>query len=298
MAARIKIIRFTAGFLGVLVLLTASFAAVIPWCHTYGATPAEVLQNYPGDEILSRPNLVWTHGVSIQAPAEKVWPWIAQISDSRAAFYSFTFIENMISGYSLYHNADTIHPEWQNPQPGQGLIADIMKIKTVEQGKYLLGEMEVPGLGWTWLWEVVPQDSQASRLLMRMRIQSTGSANNPMITNIIDLGGFVMEKGMLQGIQDRAEGRIPPPYFEAASILFWLIAALAGFGAAWRFMVQRNWLKPLAIGVAVIPILFLFTFIQPVLWVRLLLDIILLAGLWWAWGPALKKELVKPVLPK
>jgi hypothetical protein len=38
----------------------------------------------------------WTHAITIDAPPEAVWPWIAQLGDERGGFYSFTFFENQV----------------------------------------------------------------------------------------------------------------------------------------------------------------------------------------------------------
>jgi hypothetical protein len=46
----------------------------------------------------------------------------------------------------------------------------------------------------------------------------------------------------------------------------------------------RVWWKPLAVAVAAVLALLLFTFDQPPLWLRLLLDAALVLGMWRSWG--------------
>jgi hypothetical protein len=102
-------------------LLAASFAAVIPAIHRWGATDAEVTQVLPGDELLPNPPVAWTNAITIDAPPAQVWPWIAQLGDGRGGFYSFTFIENRVGALTgaadytvVYRNAERIVPEWQH----------------------------------------------------------------------------------------------------------------------------------------------------------------------------------------
>jgi len=41
----------------------------------------------PGDELMPRVDLTATRAVTIQATADAVWPWIAQLGQGRGGFY-------------------------------------------------------------------------------------------------------------------------------------------------------------------------------------------------------------------
>jgi len=84
------LIRLFAALIGLVVLLVVAFSIILPWIPTWGARDEEIAQALPGDEILANPALTMTHGISIDARPEDVWPWIAQIGDVRGAFYSYT----------------------------------------------------------------------------------------------------------------------------------------------------------------------------------------------------------------
>jgi hypothetical protein len=60
--------RLLAGLGVLLALLIGWFAAVIPAIHRWGATDEEVSRVLPDDELLP----------------EQIWPWIAQLGDTRA----------------------------------------------------------------------------------------------------------------------------------------------------------------------------------------------------------------------
>jgi hypothetical protein len=224
-----------------------------------------------------------------------VWPWIAQIGDTRGGFYSYTFIENRVGALMgagdyqvVYINADRTAPEWQNPRPGDAIIQGALKIRAVETGKYVLADsISAEAFYWLWLWHLEPAGAgDQTRLLVRFGIDLPGEDSNPVMTFVMDVGGFVMEQRMLQGIKLRAEGGHEPAWMETAEIVLWLLAFGVGLAAAVAFLVRPKWKRPLAVAVAAVAALFVLTFVQPALWLRVLIDVLLMAGLLWAWEPA------------
>jgi hypothetical protein len=57
-----------------------------------------------------------TRAITIQTPAEDVWPWIAQLGQGRGGFYSYDAVENLI-GCDI-HSADQIVERWQDVEIG------------------------------------------------------------------------------------------------------------------------------------------------------------------------------------
>ena len=142
--------RFFLGLLLVVSFLTVSFAWLPGWIHTYGTNEQEVQAKYPGDEILNTPVVEWTHAITIAASPAVVWPWVAQIGDAKGGFYSYTFIENLISNADIYHNASQVISQFQNPQPGEEIIDSVLPIKEVKTSEFLLAATrDFMGLGWT-----------------------------------------------------------------------------------------------------------------------------------------------------
>ncbi len=242
----------------------------------------------PGDEILSAPDVDWTNARTINAPPEQVWPWLAQIGDTRGGFYSFTFIEDRVgqmtgnAGYSVdYTNANTIRPEWQDPQPGEQIIQGQLKWEGFEPGKWLLANSVDPNvMGWTWVWHIAPTaDGKATRLVNRMGIQAMAGGDNPVMTFFIGNGAFIMEQRMMNGIKAHAEGWTEPPYQETVEMVLWFVALIVGIAAAILFVARRPWVAPLTLAVASVFVILFFTFSQPVIGVRVLLDVALVVGL-------------------
>jgi hypothetical protein len=65
-----------------------------PWHHRWGATDAEIQKTLPGDNLIVATSQI-THGITVDAPAEKVWSWLMQIGQDRSGFYSYTPRENL-----------------------------------------------------------------------------------------------------------------------------------------------------------------------------------------------------------
>ena len=287
MSPSTKVVRLVAGTLLVIIILVATFLLLPRWTPTWGATEAEVTRTLPGDELIERTPSDSTHGAMIDAPPEEVWPWIAQIGDDRGGFYSYTFIENplqkMAGGEAVYHNASRILPEFQNPQPGEGLIVDSLQVYAVEPGKWLLAAQSSGDgdFGWVWLWHVEPVGTDQSRLLVRQAMRLFPEAGNPVMTTVTDLGAFVMGQRMIKGIKLRAEGRTEPALIEVVEILLWVAALIVGVGAAVLFVMRPSWQAPLLLGLAALFTLIWFTVWLPPIWLRLVFDIALFALLWW-----------------
>jgi len=75
-----------------LVLAGADYAAyhwgLRPWYERWGATGEEVRAVLPGDELVPRPIFVRTRAQTINAPVDKVWPWLQQLGQDKASLYT------------------------------------------------------------------------------------------------------------------------------------------------------------------------------------------------------------------
>ena len=185
-----------------------------PWHRRWGATDAEVAGPMPLDDRVSDPTAVSTRAIAIDAPPEKVWPWLAQMGDRpRAGYYSYTLIEKL-QGLDVA-NSDRIMPEYQTLEVGQAIDkGGTMVVLAVEPGRYLvLGpKTPPPWLDSTWAFALFPRDGCKTRLVTRVRARYSlrGMLKAlPWYTwpfwLFIDPGVFVMEHKMLLEIKKRAE---------------------------------------------------------------------------------------------
>jgi hypothetical protein len=84
-----------AIFASVAALGTYAFA-IHPAMMRRGATGDEVRGPWPGDDLGATGVARTTCGITIDAPARDIWPWIVQLGQDRAGFYSYRWLENAI----------------------------------------------------------------------------------------------------------------------------------------------------------------------------------------------------------
>ncbi len=281
--------RFWIGFGLVLVVLVAGFGIANALIPNWGSTPEEQAQALPGDEIFAHPVLRWVHGMTIDAKPEAVWPWIAQMGDTRSGFYSYRFVEKAITAVAgidasnYYRNTNTIHPEWQTPPIGQGMIMDAFVLRDYKPNQYMVAA-PTPGTdsaGLLWTWYLSPTADGRTRLIVHMRIQIPGAEGNKLVEGAFNLATFMMERKMMDGIKLRAEGGMEADWVQYGEAAAWFLALGIGLVAARRFMTRAEWKLPLGIGLAAVAMLFVMTYLQPALWVRVFADVVLAGGLVW-----------------
>jgi hypothetical protein len=185
----------------------------------WGVTREEAARDYPGDELIQAPLWQWTHGIQIEAPAQEVWAWIAQLGADRGAFYSYQWLENL-AGCNL-RNAESIHPEWQVHSRDQlRLHAQLpgLPIVLLKQGHYFVAhdpadeQEKTAGRPWvaaSWLFSVEPAGESRCRLISRFRVDCSDnfSAQLSFGPTLLEPVGFAMDRRMLMGIKQRAETR-------------------------------------------------------------------------------------------
>jgi len=180
-------------------------ATVAPWMRQWGSTAEERRQELPGDDLVSDPGLVIDHGVTIAAPPESVWPWLAQIGQDRGGFYSYEWLENL-AGCEM-RNAERVDPEWQRREVGEPVMlhpaAPGLPVTIFEPGRVIGLE------GWGVLVIEPAADGSRTRLIARGRIPR-GSATL-FYRGLLEIPHFVMQRKMLLGIKQRAEAAAAQP---------------------------------------------------------------------------------------
>ena len=182
-----------------------------------GAQPAgKPASLFSGDDLITDPDLTATRAITIQAPASQVWPWIVQLGQGRAGFYSYDFLENLI-GCGI-HSADRVVPEWQDLKPGDqvrlapqaGLaVAHLEAARSlVLRGGVTMGKA-APPYDFTWAFVLNDEPDGATRLLVRERYAYTRPWARLLFEPAAAVS-FMMSQKMLRGIRDRAENTAAP----------------------------------------------------------------------------------------
>ncbi len=172
-------------------------AAAVPWMRRWGSTAVERRARLPGDEVVPAPGIQSTRAVTVGAPPEEVWPWLAQVGQDRGGFYSYEWLENL-AGCRM-RNADRVHPEWQHREIGEEVMMHPARgapVVAFTPGRALVLK------GWG-AFVLEPADDGGTRLLARNRVaRGAGAA---FYAVLVELPHFVMERRMLLGIKHRAE---------------------------------------------------------------------------------------------
>jgi hypothetical protein len=195
--------------------ITGSAAAYLlvgrPWQLGWGTTDEERGATLAGDDLLPNPDLVATRAITVQPPAEQVWPWIAQLGQGRGGFYSYDALENLV-GCDI-HSADRVVPQWQDlkvgdqvklhPEVGLGVVVVEPGRAVVLRGGVPMGAAPPP-YDFTWAFVLQERPEGTTRLLVRERYAYT-QRWAPLLVEPVAAVSFVMSQRMLRGIRDRAE---------------------------------------------------------------------------------------------
>lgn len=220
-----------------------------PWLMDWGSRPVERTMALPGDA--AAPSAYFTRAITIDAPPNAVWPWLVQIGQDRAGFYSYTWLENL-TGADI-RNADEIRPEWQGrtigdkvPMAGAPLRrlggdVTLLTVRVLKPGR-AIGDL--PGR-----FVLLPEGDGTTRLLLREPLAIPERAGLGWV--VWDPMHFVMERRMLRGIKERAEGRpLVPPAVQAVARVGWMLAGLGLLGVFLSRGRRWPWLVlPMAAGV-------------------------------------------------
>ena len=169
----------------------------------WGASAAEAAGALPGDEWLAggpQVRVRMTRAVSIDAPAERVWPWVAQLGRG-AGWYSYDRLDNG-GRPSARHLVGWI------PEPRIGDAAAIGYLRHVKRGRELAWWL--PGIDFlgarfrgVTLYRV-SDEGGGCRLLARMQADATGLLGGLACWLFRVIDGFMARRQLLE-IRARVE---------------------------------------------------------------------------------------------
>jgi hypothetical protein len=189
---------------------TAAYAAVVrPWMLAWGSTEAERTGPLPGDDVLPDADYVTTRAVTIDAPPDRIWPWLVQMGQDRAGFYTHNWVERLLqSGIPDDH---AIHAEWQTLA-----VDDLMRtnrdiggkpmgwpVVAVDPPRSLVVRSKTMPAG-SYAFVLQPIDRDHTRLIVRDR--AAWSAREwPFAALVYEPLHAYMETGLMGGLKRRAE---------------------------------------------------------------------------------------------
>jgi hypothetical protein len=230
--------------------LIAPVATVGGWyvlkrmAHRGGAADAEVHMPLPGDSVVPDPIEQTTHGVTVEATPQEIWPWLAQMGYYRAGWYTdpsgwwdrwidpflFLLLSKKEKGEvkpRTEHSADHIIAEYQNLKVGEIIedgppgtayftITDLepnhaLVLHSTSHVRYIVPPAlrNNPTVGiwcdFTWAFILNPLDAHRTRLLLRTRARYGPAWFRLLFTPVLYLFEWLMPPVMLGRIKARVE---------------------------------------------------------------------------------------------
>jgi proline iminopeptidase len=225
----IKAMRFnmwaeTLGMMG--------YGLLHPRLWTYQATKAEKNMAFPGDELVPRPTAGATYAITIEVPAERIWPWLLQMGYRRALWYSWSPM-HAFPEYKKDVSPWTLHPEWQSLTVGNVLMdGDALNQCSEKKGAWRVREVHdqraivlisardfLEGIEFdprgprpakiygitSWVFYIRPINEKQSRLLIRVRAELGPGLLKIIAWLVFGAGDAVFERTILDGIKSRVE---------------------------------------------------------------------------------------------
>lgn len=192
-----------------------------PWRTRWGATSEEVTRNWAGDPLVRRPDWQSTMAITVNAPPERIWPFLVQVGQGRGGFYSYERLENLI-GCGVV-NAERVLPEHQSLAVGdlirlhrQGPPLTVAVLETRRalvmhggpaDGLATTGTANAPDVESTWALLLEPGTDGTTRLVSRTRYRHGRTwierlAGGPTLLEPIS---YVMTRKMLRVLKHLIE---------------------------------------------------------------------------------------------
>jgi hypothetical protein len=216
-----------------------AYAAIRRLSRRSGATDEEFFGPLPGDDLLPHPMLEWTRATTINAPPDRIWPWLVQMGYGRGGWYTSELFDRIIWRINN-PSSDVILPEWQQLSagdivpdgPGYAAYFRVKEVRTHEAIVYhsirhpysgkpvdptdaaALAQREadlIAGgsyIDFSWTFVLRAAGNQATRLLIRARanISPRWARITEILFGIVDLYHVTT---MFAGIRRRAEASRP-----------------------------------------------------------------------------------------
>lgn len=266
------------ALLGAFGIVVGSFELVVrPWYSRWGATPEEAQRLLPGDEIVPNATVQETRAITIRAPVERVWPWVAQLGQDRGGFYSYDLLENLVG--CAMPTVDRLQPDkqawrlgdklWMYPPEKAGGIG-FATLRTYLPGQALgfgthaMGTAAGAPEDGSWAFIVEPASTTTTRLLVRGR----GAAGRSLLGRAFDRSifepvHFVMERRTMIGIRQLAEGSDRNRTANHLQIGLWAITFGLLVWSAILVLLGRRWQRSLVAFLAACAVFQVLTLAQP-----------------------------------
>lgn len=177
------------------------------WFARWGTTPDERARAMPGDAILANPTHSATHAITINAPAEDIWPWLAQMGYQRGGLYSYDWLDRLFR-FLDRSSADRVLPEFQRLAVGDKIRLgprEELTVTSLDPNRSLVLSYSAHAFEWVWQFGLYPVDEARTRLVTRGTERFAKTLSTWLFMRVMEPTSFVMTRRMLIGVKQRAE---------------------------------------------------------------------------------------------
>lgn len=215
--------RTLAAVASVILLVVFYLVVIRPWHIHWGATPAEVVRQMPGDSLVQDPQEVTTRAITINARPRHIWPWLAQMGNGRGGLYSYDWLDQRF-GVLDHPSSDTLIARFQQLTAGDTIpmgAAGGWPVAIARPDELLLLDIHQQGAHVTWLFALDSISPTQTRLIMRVRARLPVTWRLPFLMAALDPAEFLMVRRQLIGIRQRGErlARADSAYRRAADAI-------------------------------------------------------------------------------
>jgi hypothetical protein len=174
-----------------------------------GSTTDERRRPLPGDDVVPDAGYVTTRATTIRATPDAVWPWLLQMGQDRAGFYTHNWVERLLR--SGIPDVGELHAEWQHLEAGDLVRTnrDIggepmgWPVVSVDPGRSLVVRSRSMPVG-TYAFVLEPLGGGTTRLLVRDRA-AWKAREWPFTVLVYEPLHAYMETGLIDGLRQRVE---------------------------------------------------------------------------------------------
>jgi hypothetical protein len=146
--------------------------------------------------------------VTVEAPPEDIWPWLAQIGYQRGGLYSYDWLDRLF-GFLDAPSATRILPRFQQLAVGDGIpwgrAGTEMTVGVVDPPRALALTYEAGSFMWVWQFGLHPLDERRTRLVSRGTERVPKGSAWWLGMRIMEPAAFIMTRRMLLNVKQRAE---------------------------------------------------------------------------------------------
>ena len=204
----------------------AGYAALQVMGRRAGATPQERKEKLPGDALVTQPQLVTDHAITIDAPPDRVWPWLTQMGWHLGGYYTPAWVDRLFFPAN-WQSLDRIDPALVRhlqegdriPDGPPGTAEYVVHIAPAPHVLELRSRTHIPpgweqehhaSLLWTWCFVLSELPGERTRLHIRMRGHTAPWWLTLLYAATIVPADLLMASGMLHGLKRRVEADRPP----------------------------------------------------------------------------------------